>query len=215
MAIEYTKKVIEHFQNPKNVGEIKNPDGKSLEGNPACGDMVGITLKVDDKTTRIKEIKFKSYGCASNIATASVVTELAKGKTIDDAKKISWKEVADELGGLPTIKVHCSVLAVDTLKSAIRDYEQKKGILKEDIDELTKENLRIRLKSVVNPASGADIISSNMVKSYDIDSNSGKIIVNLKLCKDHEYAGNIKEEIDEHVSTMKGFKTLEVNYNCE
>jgi nitrogen fixation protein NifU and related proteins len=213
MAIEYTKKVMQHFEHPKNVGEIKNPDGKSLEGNPACGDMVGITLKVDDKTKKIKDIKFKSYGCASNIATASVVTELAKGKTIDEAKAISWKSVADELGGLPAIKVHCSVLAVDTLKSAIRDYEKKKGILKEDIDALTKENLRDRLKSVVNPATGADIISSNMVKSYDI--NSGKVTISLKICKDHEYAGNIKEEIDEHISTMKGFKALEVNYNCE
>jgi nitrogen fixation protein NifU and related proteins len=213
MAIEYTQKLMDHFQKPKNVGEIINPDGKSLEGNPMCGDMVGITIKVDEKTKKINNIKFKSYGCASNIATASVVTELAKGKTIDDAKKISWDEVAKELGGLPTIKVHCSVLAVDTLKSAIRDYEQKKGILKEDLEVLKPENLLLKLKSVVNPSTGADIISSNMVKSYNIDK--GIVSINLKICKDYEYAQNIKEEIDEHISTMKGFKKLKIDYSCE
>jgi len=212
MALEYTKKVIQHFQKPKNVGEIKNPDGKSLEGNPACGDMVGITLKIDNKTKKIKDIKFKSYGCASNIATASVVTELAKGKTIEQAKKIGWKEVAYELGGLPSIKVHCSVLAVDTLKSAIRDYERCHGLLKDDPDILTHENLRDRLKSVTNPAIGADIISSNMVRSFD--AKNGKVIVNLKICDDHEYAHNIAEEIEEHVEKMKGFKKLEINYSC-
>jgi NifU-like protein involved in Fe-S cluster formation len=212
MAIEYTKKVIQHFQKPKNVGEIKNADGKSLEGNPACGDMVGITLKIDKKSTKIKDIKFKSYGCASNIATASIVTEIAKGKTIEEAKSINWKNVADELGGLPTIKMHCSVLAVDTLKSAIRDYERRNGLLKEDVDVLNRDNLRDKLKSVVNPSTGADIISSNMVKSYDV--KDGIVHISLKICKDYEYAENLNEEIDEHVSVMKGFKSLEITYDC-
>ena len=213
MALEYTKKVLDHFQNPKNVGEIKNPDGKSLEGNPACGDMVGITFKVDKKSQKIKDIKFKSYGCASNIATASVVTELAKGKTIDDAKKITWKEVKDELGGLPNIKVHCSVLAVDTLKSAIKNYEIKNGLLKENPDELNEENIKTRLKSVLNPSTGADIISSNMVKNFN--EEKGNITINLKICKDHEYASNIEEEIEEHLATLIGFKKVEIKYNCE
>lgn len=213
MALEYTKEVLKHFQKPKNVGEIKNPDGKSLEGNPSCGDMVGITMKIDDKTKKIKDIKFKSYGCASNIATASVVTELAKGKTIDEAKKITWKEVKDVLGGLPNIKVHCSVLAVDTLKSAIKDYERKKGLLKEDPDELNQENIKIRLKSVLNPSTGADIISSNMIKDYN--EKKGIITINLKICKDHEYSSNIEEEIEEHLSTLKGFKHVDIKYNCE
>ena len=213
MALEYTKKTLDHFQNPKNVGEIKNPDGKSLEGNPSCGDMVGITIKVDDKTKKIKDIKFKSYGCASNIATASVVTEIAKGKTIEDAKKITWKEVKDELGGLPNIKVHCSVLAVDTLKSAIKDYERKKGILKEDPDEMNNDNIRLKLKSVLNPSTGADIISSNMIKNFE--EKNGTITINLKICKDHEYASNITEEIEEHLETLKGFKKVEIKFSCE
>ncbi len=212
MALEYTKKVIQHFQHPKNVGEIKNPDGKALEGNPACGDMVGITLKIDKKTQKIKDVKFKSYGCASNIATASVVTELAKGKTVEQAKKLGWKAVADTLGGLPNIKVHCSVLAVDTLKSAIRDYERKNGLLKEDPDSLTHDNLRDRLKSVMNPAIGADIISSNIVRSFD--AKNGVVTVELKICEDHEYASNIAEEIEEHVEKMKGFKKIEIKYSC-
>lgn len=125
MAIRYSKKVIEHFTNPKNVGEIENPDGKSMEGSPVCGDMIMVTIKVDKNTNKISDIKFKSYGCASNIATASVMTEIVKGKTISEAKKITHKEVTDYLDGLPNIKIHCSVLVVDTLKSAIRDYEKK------------------------------------------------------------------------------------------
>lgn len=212
MAFEYTEKVIEHFTKPKNVGEIENPDGKSMEGNPACGDMVSLSIKVDDNTKKITDIKFKSYGCASNIATASVVTELAKNKTIDDAKRITHKNVMDVLGGLPSIKVHCSVLAVDTLKGAIKDYEKKNGLLTFDPDVLNKDNLRDRLKSVVNPSNGADIISSNMVKNYDIED--GKVTVNLKICKDFEYAQNIEEEIEEHVSNMKGFESLQVKYSC-
>ena len=144
MAIEYTQKVIEHFTNPRNVGEIENPDGKAVEGSPACGDTISLTIKVDDATKIISDIKFKSYGCASNIATASVLTELAKGKTTQQAKKITWEKVKDELGGLPNIKIHCSVLAVDTLKAAIRNYERKKGLLKSDPDVLDKENLRQR-----------------------------------------------------------------------
>ncbi|MBR9690989.1 iron-sulfur cluster assembly scaffold protein [Candidatus Woesearchaeota archaeon] len=213
MAIEYTKQVIKHFSNPRNVGEIKNPDGKSMEGNPACGDMVSLTIKVDGKTKKISDIKFKSYGCASNIATASVLTEFAKGKKIDDAKEITWKQVMDKLGGLPKIKIHCSVLAVDTLKSAITDYERKNGLLKEDPDVLSEKNIKLRLKSVVNPATGADLISSNMVSSYF--QKDGKIVVNLKICKDHEYAENIEEEIEEHVSTLNGFKSAKVKYSCK
>ena len=125
MAIIYTKKVLEHFKNPHNVGEIKDADAEATEGSMACGDMVTIYLKVDKKTSRIKDIKFKSYGCASNIATASVLTEMAKGKTLEEAKKIKFEDITNELGGLPTQKVHCSVLAAKTLKSAIKNYEDR------------------------------------------------------------------------------------------
>ena len=128
MALQYSKKVLEYFMNPKNMGEIENADAQAEVGSPACGDVVYLTLKVDEKTQKIKDIKFKSYGCVSNIATASVITELAKGKTIEEAKKIGWKEIIDELGELPDQKVHCSILAVDALKAAIRDYENKRRL---------------------------------------------------------------------------------------
>jgi NifU-like protein involved in Fe-S cluster formation len=212
MAIEYTDKVKEHFMHPKNVGEIENPSGIAMEGSPACGDMVSLTIKVNKDTQIIEDIKFKSYGCASNIATSSALTEIAKGKKVEDAKNITWKEVMEDLGGLPTVKVHCSVLAVDTLKSAIKDYEKKNGLLKYDPDVLNKDNLREKLKSVVNPATGADIISSNMVKSYEV--SEGKININLNICKSHEYAENIEEEIEEHVSNLNGFKEIEIRYSC-
>ena len=125
MAFPYNDTVLEHFRNPRNVGCIDNPDGKATEGSPACGDMVSVYITVDPKTNVITDIKFESYGCASNIATGSIITEMAKGKTIEEAKKITWKEASDALGGLPPIKAHCSVLAVEGLRSAIQNYEEK------------------------------------------------------------------------------------------
>ncbi len=119
----YSNKVLEHFKNPKNVGEIKDADGIGEVGNPICGDTMTIYIKVKDK--RIKDIKFQTFGCAAAIASSSMLTELAKGKTIADAKKITRDAVADELGGLPSIKMHCSNLATDALKKAIEDYERK------------------------------------------------------------------------------------------
>ncbi len=123
MAIQYTPKVIEYFTKPRHVGEIKKPSGKAVQGNISCGDMISMTIKVDDKTKKIVDAKFKSYGCASNIATASVATEMIIGKTIQQAKKITHKDVANFLGGLPPLKMHCSELAVETLQKAITDYE--------------------------------------------------------------------------------------------
>ncbi len=119
----YSNKVLEHFKNPKNVGEIKDADGIGEVGNPICGDTMTLYIKVKDK--RIKDIKFQTFGCAAAIASSSMLTELAKGKTIADAKKITRDAVADELGGLPPIKMHCSNLATDALKKAIDDYERK------------------------------------------------------------------------------------------
>ena len=100
MALPYSEKVIEYFRNPKNVGEIDDADAVATEGSPACGDMVKLFLKVNSDTKVIEDIKFKSYGCASNIATASIITELAKNKTIEEAKQLSWKHASEALGGL-------------------------------------------------------------------------------------------------------------------
>ncbi len=125
MAPTYSEKVLEHFRNPRNVGELQNPDGVGVEGNPVCGDLMEIHIKVEDD--RIADIKFKTFGCGSAIATSSMVTELAKGKTLDEALKISRQDVADELDGLPAQKMHCSNLAADALHKAIEDYRKKQA----------------------------------------------------------------------------------------
>lgn len=125
----YSQKVMEHFQNPRNMGEIKDADGIGKVGNPVCGDVMQIFIKIEkDKngTERISDIKFKTFGCAAAIATSSMITELAKGKTLEDALKIARGDVADSLDGLPPIKMHCSNLAADGLHAAIKDYLSKK-----------------------------------------------------------------------------------------
>ena len=120
----YSEKVMDHFKNPRNVGEIENADGVGTVGNPTCGDLMTMYIKVKDE--KIEDIKFKTFGCGAAIATSSMATEMAKGKTIDEAMNISRAEVAQNLGGLPPIKMHCSNLAADALHEAIKDYQTKK-----------------------------------------------------------------------------------------
>ena len=119
----YTEKVMDHFENPRNVGDIPEADGVGQVGNPSCGDIMKIFIKVDDGI--ISDIKFKTFGCGAAIATSSMVTDLVKGKSIDEALKISNKTVAEALGGLPPKKMHCSNLAADALHAAIDDYKKK------------------------------------------------------------------------------------------
>jgi nitrogen fixation NifU-like protein len=123
----YNKKVMEEFTNPKNVGEIKDADGIGQVGNPVCGDIMRVTIKVGMKNGKkiISDIKFKTMGCAAAIATSSMITQIAKGKGLDEAMKISKDNVAEDLGGLPPIKMHCSNLAADALHLAIQDYRKK------------------------------------------------------------------------------------------
>ncbi|OFW56512.1 MAG: Fe-S cluster assembly scaffold protein NifU [Candidatus Solincola sediminis] len=121
----YSDTVMEHFTNPRNVGEIENADGVGEVGNPVCGDMMTFYIKVDDG--RLSDVKFKTFGCGAAIAVSSMVSEMAKGKTIEEALKISRNDVAEELGGLPTQKMHCSNLGADALHKAIEDYLSKKG----------------------------------------------------------------------------------------
>jgi nitrogen fixation NifU-like protein len=125
MAPAYSEKVLEHFKNPRNVGELEHPDGVGIEGNPVCGDLMEIHIQVEDD--RITDIKFKTFGCGSAIATSSMVTEMAKGKTLDEAMEITRQDVADELDGLPKQKMHCSNLAADALHKAIEDYRKKQA----------------------------------------------------------------------------------------
>jgi len=125
-ALGYSKKVIEHFMNPRNVGRIENPDGVGKVGNPVCGDVMELTIKVEDD--RIVEVKFQTLGCAAAIATSSITTEMVKGMKVEEAYElITEKRIADELGGLPPQKYHCSILAARALKAAIRDYWRRQG----------------------------------------------------------------------------------------
>lgn len=119
----YTDKVMDHFENPRNVGEIADADGVGQVGNPTCGDIMKIYLKIDNDV--ITDIKFKTFGCGAAIATSSMVTEMAKGKTIEEALRLSNKAVAEALGGLPPKKMHCSNLAADALHAAIDNYREK------------------------------------------------------------------------------------------
>ncbi|HHY18054.1 MAG TPA: Fe-S cluster assembly scaffold protein NifU [Firmicutes bacterium] len=121
----YNDKVMDHFFNPRNVGEIENPDGTGQVGNPVCGDVMRITLRIKDN--RIEDIKFRTFGCGAAIATSSMVTELVKGLTLEEAQEISNKAVAEALGGLPPQKLHCSNLAADAVSAAIQDYYEKTG----------------------------------------------------------------------------------------
>ncbi len=125
VQIGYSKKVMEHFLNPRNVGTIENPDGYGKVGNPVCGDLMEMYIKV--KNDIIIDIKFKTFGCGSAIATSSMVTEMVKGMHIGDALKITRDDVADELDGLPPRKMHCSNLAADALHEAIKDYKKRKN----------------------------------------------------------------------------------------
>jgi nitrogen fixation NifU-like protein len=126
----YSEKVLDHFKNPRNVGEIKDADAEGTVGNPVCGDMMTMYIKVKDD--KIEDVKFKTFGCGAAIATSSMTTELAKGKTLDEALKITRQDVADALDGLPPVKMHCSNLAADALHEAIKNYKENKEKKKDE-----------------------------------------------------------------------------------
>ena len=199
MTLPYSDKVMEHFQNPRNVGSIEDADGKATVGSPACCDMVAVYIKVDPDELRITDIKFESYGCASNIATGSIITELAKGRTLEEARAITWKQASEALGGLPKIKAHCSVLAVDGLREAITNYEERHGLVKERVPTTSKVVER-RLKHVMNPLAGLDVVRTGLVSSIEVDE--GTVTIYVDLAADHQFANNIREEIVERVSPL-------------
>jgi len=124
----YSKKVLDHIRHPRNMGEIKNPDGVATVGNRVCGDIMRLYIKVGKKNGKeyIKEAKFQTLGCGAAIATSSIITTMVKGKPLEEAEKISEKAIAEALGGLPPVKLHCSVLAAEALKKAIENYRKKK-----------------------------------------------------------------------------------------
>jgi nitrogen fixation protein NifU and related proteins len=127
VPLPYTQKVLDLFRNPKNLGKLEDANVIAVAGNPACGDMITFYMKINDQEV-IEKITFESYGCAANIATASIVTEMIKGLTVETAwKDVTWKKVTEEVGGLPNVKFHCGILAVGAVKRAIRKYYEQKG----------------------------------------------------------------------------------------
>jgi nitrogen fixation NifU-like protein len=124
--LRYSEQVLEHFTNPRNVGVIPDANGVGRKGNPVCGDMMEIFIKVNDEGI-IEDVKFRTFGCGAAIASSSIATEMVKGRHISEARKISKQAIAEALGGLPPIKMHCSVLAADALNDAIDDYERRGG----------------------------------------------------------------------------------------
>ncbi len=209
MPLPYSDKVMEHFKNPRNVGRLEDADAQAKEGSPACGDMVSVYLKVDGETQRIEDITFESYGCASNIATGSIITEMAKGKTLDEAEEISWQEASEELGGLPPIKTHCSVLAVDGLRAAVQNYKERHGLITER-EPTTEEVVLRRLKRVMNPVVGLDLVRTEMVN--DIAVEDGTVQVEIDLRPDHQFANNISEEIHEKLDHLWDVKEVIVEF---
>jgi nitrogen fixation NifU-like protein len=157
MPLPYNPKVLELFRNPKNLGKMEDATIIAVAGNPACGDMITFYLKINDKDI-IEKASFESYGCAANIATASIVTEMVKGMKLEDAWKITWKGVAEAVGGLPSIKFHCGVLAVGALKRAIRTYYKNKGLFPSWLP----EELSFEEKQALEEEELAQILSKRM-----------------------------------------------------
>ena len=199
MPVPYSETVMDHFRNPRNVGRMENPDAKAVEGSPACGDMVAVYLRVDADSLRVSDISFESYGCASNIATASIITEMAKGMTLEEAKALTWKQISEALGGLPSIKVHCSVLAIDSLRAAIENYEERHGLVRER-KPTTEEIILKRLKRVMNPMVGLDLVRTKLIR--DIQLSNNRVRVEVYLPSDHQFAANIREEIVEKIEPL-------------
>jgi nitrogen fixation NifU-like protein len=184
----YSEKVMDHFKNPRNVGVMEDADVTSKVGSVACGDLIKLYLKFDPDRDQIKDIKFESYGCAANIATSSMMTEMVKGKTIEEARKVTFKDISETLGGLPRIKLHCAVLSRQGLETAFLKYEAKRGRVKMDEPFVNKI-----LRGVLDPVQGIDIISAKILQGTKIEDN--KITLDLKAKPDSELAKSLVEDV--------------------
>lgn len=204
--MQYSQKVLDHFMNPHNVGKLDDASVIATEGSPACGDQVTFYLKINHDTHVIEDIAFQSYGCASNIATASIVTDLVKGKTIDEAKTVSWKDATNELDGLPPVKMHCSVLAVDTLRLAIKKYELENGL--REPEPFTKETIIEELRSVIYPKAGEDIVTLKMVKYVRLED--GVVTLDLDIPKFDEHRQEVVNEVKEHLEKYSEIKDIQI-----
>jgi nitrogen fixation NifU-like protein len=193
---------------PHNVGKMENADASATEGSPSCGDQVTVFLRVDKDTKVIDDISFLSYGCASNIATASIITDLAKGKTLDEAKAITWRDAMEALDGLPPVKVHCSVLAADTLQTAISNYEIANGL--KEVPNFSKDTIIEELKKIIYPKVGEDIVSLKMVKY--VGFSDGEVLIDLNMLSFDSWRDNVAEEIHEHLEKYPEVKNIQINF---
>jgi len=202
--MEYSEKVLDHFMNPRNIGKLDNADVTATEGSAACGDQVTYFLKVNKDSLIIEDIRFLSYGCASNIATSSVTSEIVKGKTLEEANNITWKTIVESLDGLPNVKIHCSVLAVDALKSAIKKYQIENGL--KDSEPLNDKVLFSELRSIIYTGAAEDIVTLQMVKSVSFKDGVATIFLNIS--EKDEYKCSVVSEIKEHLSKFEEIKQL-------
>jgi nitrogen fixation NifU-like protein len=157
IPLPYNPKVLELFRNPKNLGKMEDATVIAVAGNPSCGDMITFYLKINDQDV-IEKATFESYGCAANIATSSIVTEMIKGMSLEDAWKVSWKSVTEAVGGLPSVKFHCGILAVGALKRAIRKYYKNKNVSPQWL----KAELSFEEKQALEEEELAKILSKRM-----------------------------------------------------
>jgi nitrogen fixation protein NifU and related proteins len=206
--MQYSQKVLDHFMHPHNVGKMEDPDATATEGSPSCGDQVTVYLKVDEQSKRIEDISFLSYGCASNIATASIITDLAKGKSLEEAKAITWRDAMEALDGLPPVKVHCSVLAADTLQTAISNYEIAHGL--KEVPNFSKETILEELKKIIYPKVGEDIVSLKMVKY--VGFSDGEVLIDMNMLSFDSWRENVAEEIHEHLEKYPEVKKIQINF---
>lgn len=216
---KYTDKVMDHFRNPRNVGSIENPDGYGKVGNPVCGDLMEIFIKVgknDKGEDIIDDIKFKTFGCGSAVSTSSMVTEMAKGMTLDKAYKITRSDVAEELDGLPPIKMHCSNLAADALKAAINNYREG---TKPEVEIVTSCQLDVRVILGVDEFKGKGVYTEvpnleelREKRTLIVDTGDDSLELALKLT---EYTGRVivitsAKEIPGTVEIAKKLKQSDV-----
>ncbi len=203
MKFGYSPKVIELFKNPKNVGPLEDADVTSIAVSIACGDMLKLYLKINPETEIIEKITFESYGCVANIATSSMITEMVRGKDIEYARNLSFKDEVEQLGGLPKVKYHCAVLAIDALRTAIEKWDYIRGRRK-----LDENFLKRLLKGILDPETDRDLISSGTVKNIDIDGKTVRIGVNIS-------NPNYREEIITNIHEVFEKMDLEIEIEEE
>ncbi len=194
MKIGYSPKVMELFMNPKNVGAMEDADVTAIAGSIACGDMLKLYLKINPETEVIEDASFESYGCVANIATSSMITEMIKGKTIDYARKLTFQDEVRELGGLPKVKYHCAVLAIQALRTALHKWDYMQGNVR-----LDEDFVRNILKGILDPATDRDLISAGIVRDIRIEGKRLEITVKME---NDEYRDEIVSNMEEAFEKM-------------